>query len=109
MPTFAELMDRDDTTPEQLREALRRQRERQENTWRKKRQEKLSYSEKPPDADATKLISGRKKKKESSGEQLNIRLNNAQQEVLGKLTDKLGISKSGVMKVALMALNQQYK
>lgn len=110
MPTFAELMDRDDATPEQLREALNGQRERRENTWSKNRQESLSHSEKSPDAAAsTKPVAGRKKKKESGVEQLNIRLNNAQREVLGKLTDKLGISKSSVMKLALMTLNQQYK
>jgi predicted HicB family RNase H-like nuclease len=107
MPTFAELIDRGNATPEQLREALKRQRNRREQMWSKRRQE---HTEKISDVISERWsATGHKKKKGSEEEQFNVRLNHAQREVLNNLSDKLGISKNSVMKVALMTLFNHHK
>lgn len=109
MPTVAELIERGDATPEQILAALRRQRERRDAIWRKRRDEKggLSMQGSNPRSD----MQTKKKKTRTNDKEITFtsRFNGIHIEVLDHLSDKLGISKNSVIKVALMTLLQQHK
>ena len=87
MPTFAELIERGNATPEQLRDALKRQHERQERTRLNKLQE-------------SSRSGGRGTKKESRGDLFTMRMVKAHRDNLRRLSGRMGISQADVMRMA---------